>query len=88
MAGIRIDQCYGVKITNCTFDNCDIAIEATNSREVQISKTAITNCDKGIKLDDCWDSEVTETQIENSKSSKGIFRLNILSAIIRREIYR
>ena len=88
MAGIRIDQCYDIKITNCNFHNCDIAIEATNSRKVQISKTAITDCEKGIKLNDCWESEVTETQIENYRSSKGIFKLKPLSAIIRKEIYR
>ena len=49
MAGIRMDNCIGARIIDCSFENCDVAIEASNSREIQISGTTINDCDKGVK---------------------------------------
>ena len=87
MAGIRMDNCIGGKIINCSFEYCDVAIEASNSREIQISGTTINDCDKGVKLDNCWDSEVTETTMNNLRSSSR-FRLNLLSALIKHYMYK
>lgn len=91
MAGIRMDNCIGGKIINCSFDNCDIAIEASNSRDIQVSGTKINNCEKGIKLDNCWDSEVTGTIMDDSRNnprSSGKFRLKLLTALIKHYMYK
>lgn len=91
MAGIRMDNCIGGKIINCSFDNCNVAIEASNSRDIQVSGTRINNCDKGVKLDNCWDSEVTGTIVNDSRNnprSSGRFRLSLLSALINHYLYK
>ena len=87
MAGIRMDNCIGGKIINCSFEYCDVAIEASNSRDIQISGTTINNCEKGVKLDNCWDSEVTGTTMDNSRSTSK-FRLSLLSALIKHYMYK
>lgn len=87
MPAILMHNCIGGKIIDCSFENFDVAVEATNSRDIQIIGGTINNCDKGIKLDDCWDSGVTETLINNSRSSDQ-FRLSFLSAVINYYMYK
>ena len=82
MAAILMHNCIDGKIIDCGFENFDVAIEATDSRNIQIIGGEINNCNKGIKFNDCWDSGVTGTIVNNSRSSDE-FRLSLLSAVIQ-----
>ncbi len=87
MAGIYIEGGSDIFIDNCTFERCDIAIDARNTKNLRVNQAHINDCEKGVKLDDCWDSEINDIYIDKKayKYSKGInnFRLTKLTTMVR-----